>query len=191
MTSTYPYVRLEPNYNSAYNILPVAVPPPTICLPLYASTTFLPISTRSSSPFFRRTCSPPPRPPVLMDTRPKFNFDLYNMDNKYDEYPCRISPRCRSASPPSTRVVYHYPVRLPRASPTCETESFAKLRQANDELCRALARSELIDQRSVRPLQHHIHHYPLPQHSYEKHRCRSRGDERPSVTEFDVVIPID
>lgn len=198
MAATYPYIRLEPNYDSAYNILPSAPPPTTTTyLPFYSSTTFIPSSTGVTPPFFRRTISPPPRPPVSTGTAPKFNFDLYKMDNKYDEYLDSISPTYRPTSPPpttttATRIVYHHRIHSPVSSPTSETDTFSRLRQINDELSRSLARSELIDRPiSIPAPQHHIHHYPLSQHTYRKHRSRSRSGERPPVTEIDLVIPID
>ena len=191
MDATYRYAPVEPNFNSAYNIILPAAPAPTIYYPMYSSTTFVPAPHRPTSPFFRRNVSPPPRPPVLTGTGLKFNFDLYKMDEKFDDFIGYTSPTYRPTSPPSPRIVHHYPIHSSTYSPTAETETFSRLRQINDELYRTLARSDLIDQPTSLPSpQHHIHHYPVSQHSYPRHRSRSHSEERPSVTEIEVVIPI-
>lgn len=186
MDATYRYAQVEPNFNSAYNIIIPAPPPPIIYYPTYSSTAFVPAPDRPTSPFFRRCISPPPRPPVITGTGPKFNFDLYTTDEKFDDFVNYTSPTYRPRSPPSPRTIHHYPIHSSTFSPTSERESFSRLRQVNDELCRTLARSELIDQpRALPPSQYHIHHYPVSQQY-----SRPRSEERPSVTEIEVVIPI-
>jgi hypothetical protein len=114
---------------------------------------------------------------------PKFNFDLYKMD-EYDGY---SSPSRRSISPPSSRIIHHYPIHSPLSSPTSKSQTLSKLRQINDELCQTLARSESNDLPSSQP-HYHIHHYPLSQHSNRKYRSRSSSEEYSPPTELEVVI---
>lgn len=106
---------------------------------------------------------------------------MNEIDDKYDTY--------RPLTPPlsSTRVIHHYPADSLLSSPSSSpSQILSKLRRANDELCEALARSEIIDQPPPPP-HYHIHHYPLSQPSYQKHRSRSSSGERSSPIQFKVV----
>jgi hypothetical protein len=122
-----------------------------------------------------------------MRSVPKFNFDLYKMDEYNNEFDGYSSPSYRSISPPpSSRIIHHYPIHSPLSSSTSKSQTLSKLRQINDELCQTLARSELTDQTP----HYHIHHYPLSQHSYPKYRSRSTSEEHSPSTELEVVISI-
>jgi hypothetical protein len=192
MDKTFGYTQVSANFDSAYNIPPKPAPYSTTYIPMYSSTSFAPFSNRPASPLFHRCVSPPPRRPISTGTGPKFNFDLYKMDENNNEYTGYLSPTYRSLSPSSPRMIHHYPLDSPLSSPRSRPGSFSKLRQINDELCSTLARSELYDKpptSSVAP-HYHIHHYPLSQQSHPKHRSRSASEERPPPIELEVVIEI-
>jgi len=178
MDKSIQYVQVMSNFNSVYNAPLNLNPQPTTYIPMSSSATFGSLSNRSSSPLFRRSKSPPPRQPILPESGPKFNFDLYKMDennnNQYDGY---SSPSYRSLSPSSSRIIYHHPTHSPLSSSTSKTQALSKLRQINDELCQTLARSELTDPSQQLPLHYHIHHYPLSQHLYENYRSQSTSED--------------
>jgi hypothetical protein len=186
MDKSLQYTQLMSNFDSAYNVPPNLTPQPTIYIPISSSAIYSTFPNRPSSPLFRRSKSPPSRPPISTRPVPKFNFDLYKTDENLNEYNDYFSPSYRSISPSSSRTIYHYPRQSPLSSPTSRSQTLSKLKQVNDELCHTLARSELTDQSSAP--HYHIHHYPLSQHSYPKYRSRSRSGERSSSTELEVVI---
>ncbi len=189
MDKTLQYTQVIANFDSAYNVPPKSTPYSTTYSPMSLSTSFAPpFSNRSSSPLFHRSISPPPRRPISTGAGPKFNFDLYKMDENNNEYTGYSSPSYRSLSPSSPRIIHHYPIHSPLSSPVSKPGTASKLRQINDELCCTLARSELNDQPSSSPPHYHIHHYPLSQQSYPKHRSRSRSEERRPPIELEVVI---
>ncbi len=190
MDKTLQYTQVALNFDSVYNLPPQPVPCSTTYIPMYSSTSFAPFSNRPSSPLFHRSISPPPRRPIPTGAGPKFNFDLYKMDENNNEYNGYSSPSYRSLSPSSSsRIIHHYPIHSPLLSPRSKSGSFSKLRQINDELCSTLARSELHDQPSSSlPPHYHIHHYPLSQQSHPKHHSRSASEEHPPPIELEVVI---
>ncbi len=187
MDKSLHYTQVMFNFDSAYNVPPHHKHPSTMYIPMSSST----FSNRSSSPLFHRSISPPSRPRISTGPVPKFNFDLYKMDeyeynNEYDGY---SSPNYRSLSPSSSRSIHHYPIHSPLSTSISKPQRVSKLREINDELCRTLARSELINQSSSPP-HYHIHHYPLSQHSQPKYRSRSTSEERSPSTELEVVTRI-
>ncbi|CAF1135267.1 unnamed protein product [Adineta steineri] len=185
MERTIQYVQSNSNFDSVYNAPLNVVPTPPTYVPL-SSVTYSTCTVRPSSPLFRRTTSPPPRPRALPEHGPKFNFDLYQMNPNTNEYDDFLLPSNRSISPTSSSIIYHYPTYSPLSSSTSTPPTLAKLRQINDELCHTLAQSELND--PPPPAQYHIHHYPLSQHlpPYQTYRTRPTYEERSSATELEV-----
>lgn len=190
MDKSLQYTQVMSNFDSAYNAPPNRIPQSTMYIPMSSSATFPMFSNRSSSPLFHRSVSPPSRSPISMRSVPKFNFDLYKMDEYNNEFDGYSSPSYRSISPSSSsRIIHHYPIHSPLSTSISKPQRVSKLREINDELCRTLARSELINQSSSPP-HYHIHHYPLSQHSQPKYRSRSTSEERSPSTELEVVTRI-
>ncbi len=187
MDKSLRYTQVMPNFDSAYNTPSNRIPQSIIYIPMSSSANFSTFSNRSSSPLFHRSISPPPRPTLPTGRVPKFNFDLYKMDENNNEYDDYLSPTYRSISPSSSRIIHHYPIYSPSSSSTSKSQSLSKLRQINDELCQTLARSELTDPLPPPP-HYHIHHYPLSQHSRRKYRSRSTSEERSPSYKLEVVI---
>ena len=188
MDKSIQYSQVITNFDSAYNVPLKSSQKPPIYNPMSSSIYFSTFSNRSSSPLFRRSVSPPSRPPLSTRPVPKFNFDLYKMDENNNDYDGYSSPTYRSLSPSSHRIIHHRSIHSPPLSPTTKTQSLSKLRQINDELCYTLAQSELIDPLQQSPPHYHIHHYPLSQHSHQKHRSRSRSAEHSPPTKLERVI---
>ena len=136
------YVQALSNFGSAYNATTDAIYQSKL-RPDFSSTYPL----RSSSPLFHRSKSPPPQYPLYTEAGPRFNFDLYRMNDTFDDPPAS-----------SSIVHHHYPDFSPPASPS---SALSKLRQINDELCHSLARAELDEPPPRRAAHYHIHHYPV------------------------------
>jgi hypothetical protein len=183
MDRSVQYARTMPNFDSAYNASTNLSHRSTVYIPMSSSTNFSTFSNRSSSPLFHRSITPPSRSPICA---PKFNFDLYEMNETHNEYDDYISPSHRSISPSSSEIIHHH--HHPRHSPPSKSQTLSKLRQINDELCQTLARSEITDQSQQLSPHYHIHHYPLSQDLYKKHRSRSSSDGHSSSTELEAVI---
>ncbi|CAF3438336.1 unnamed protein product [Rotaria sp. Silwood1] len=177
------YTHTMSNFDSVYNISPKLIHQSTTYIPISSSITSSILSNRSSSPLFRRCQSPPLRRPILTESGPKFNFDLYKRDQNDDQFDKDSLSSYRSLSPTSSRIIYHHPIHSPRSSSLSNSYALSKLQQINDELCQTLAQTELTDRS---PVHYHIHHYPLSQHSPKKYRSRSISEERSSSTELEV-----
>jgi hypothetical protein len=188
MDKSIQYTQVMANFDSVYNIPPTLPRQPHMSDPISSSINFSTLSNRASSPLFHRSTSPPRRPPISTGSAPKFNFDLYKMNDDNNEYDGYSSPSHRSLSPSSTRIIHHHPIHSPLLSPTSKSQPLSKLRQINDELCHALARSELNDPLQQSPAHYHIHHYPLSQHSHKKHRSRSTSEDHSPPTKLERVI---
>ena len=173
MDKSIQHAQVMSNFDSAYNVSTNVIHEPTMYIPVSSSANFSTFSNRSSSPLFHRTKSPPSRPPLFTGSVPKFNFDLYKMDENDNDY---CSPSYRSRSPSPSRRIYYHSIHSPPSSPTSKSQALSKLRQINDELCQTLARSELTHQS---PPHYHIHHYPVSQHTHRKPRSRSTSEECP------------
>lgn len=185
MDKALEYTHAMINFDSAYNTSSNFLHQPTKSVSMFSSTNYTPFSNRSSSPLFRRCTSPPPRQPILKESGPKFNFDLYTMDeNKYDSDDIySLSNDSISVSP--SRTIYHHELYSPQSSPKSQSKTLSKLKQFNDELWHTIVEPECINRP---PAHYHIHHYPLSQHPYQPYRSRSKSSERSSLTEIEVVI---
>ncbi|CAF1104961.1 unnamed protein product [Rotaria sordida] len=183
MNRSIEYTQAMSNFDSVYNVSPTLIHQSTKYTPMSSLITSSMFSNRSSSPLFRRCKSPPLSRPILSGSGPKFNFDLYKMDQNNDEFDKDSLSSYRSLSPTSSRIIYHHPIHSSRLSPISKPQALSKLQQINDELCQTLAQSELTDRS---PAHYHIHHYPLSQHSHEKYRSRSISEERSESTELEV-----
>ncbi|CAF2915067.1 unnamed protein product [Rotaria sp. Silwood2] len=177
------YTQAMSNFDSVYNASPNLIHQSKMYNPMSASITSSIFSNRPSSPLFRRCQSPSLRQPISTGSGPKFNFDLYKMDQNDDEFDKDSLSSYRSLSPTSSRIIYHHPIYSPRSSSIPKLQDLSKLQQINDELCQTLAQSELTDRS---PVHYHIHHYPLSQHSHKKYRSRSISEESSSSTELEV-----
>ena len=188
MERSIEYAHVMSNFDSVYNAPLNIIPQPTTYVPLSTSLTFSSLTNRPSSPLFRRSTSPPPRPRLFLEPGPKFNFDLYKMDDNTIPNDGYCSPSSyRSLSPSSSSIIYHRRIHSPPPS-TSKLHSLSKLRQINDELCQTLARSDLNNPSPPPPPRYHIHHYPLSQHPNQTYRTRSPNAEYVPSIESEVVI---
>lgn len=186
MDRSIAYAETFSNFGSAYNALPQAVYTAPARTATYPS--FLFNGNRPSSPLFRRTASPPPRFVIPDGTGPKFNFDLYKMDGT--EHDSLI--RSTRPTSPTPLVLHHYPIASALSHSVTEPPALSKLREANDELYHALARSELSDPsppptKPVAP-HYHIHHYPVSQHPSQTYRTRSPPEYFSPSVDFEPVM---
>ena len=182
------HVQITTNFNSAYNILSNPIPQSSTYIPLSSSTSFSKFVKRSSSPLLHRCKSPPSRQPILTDSGPKFNFDLYKMSENINEYNDYSLPSYRPISPSSPSTVFRCATGSSLSFTASKSQTVSKLRRINDDLCHTLAKYELIDQPQQSSATYHIHHYPLSQYSYQKCRSRPMSKGRSSSTELEVVF---
>ncbi|CAF3322271.1 unnamed protein product [Rotaria socialis] len=183
MEKSIEYVQVMTNFESAYNVSSNLIQQPTMYIPVSLSFTSPMLSNRPSSPLFHRCKSPTSRIPLPTESGPKFNFDLYKMNESNYEFDRDSLSSNRSISPYSSRKIYHNPIYSPLSSSISKQPTLSKLQQINDELSETLARSELTDRS---PVHYHVHHYPLSQHTSRKYRSQSPTKERSSSTEIDV-----
>ncbi|CAF1016129.1 unnamed protein product [Adineta ricciae] len=175
------------NFDSVYNAPVTTIPQAPTYVPLTSFTTFSAMPARPPSPLFHRCESPPPRQPIFPPPGPKFNFDLYKIPDDSFNIPNEpVSRPYRPLSPTSFDIIHHRSIYSP-SSPlsTPKTQTYAKLREANDELCHTLARTELSDSSTVTP-HYHIHHYPLSQRSHPMYRSRSAYGVYEPSTELEL-----
>ncbi|CAF2126265.1 unnamed protein product [Rotaria magnacalcarata] len=183
MEKSIEYVQVMSNFESAYNVPSNFIQQPTMYIPVSSSFTSPMCSNRPSSPLFHRCKSPTSRIPLSTGSGPKFNFDLYKMNESNYEFDRDSLSSNRSISPYSSRRIYHNPIYSPLSSSISKQPTLSKLQKINDELSETLARSELTDRS---PVHYHVHHYPLSQHRSRKYRSRLPTEERSSSTEIDV-----
>ena len=173
MNRSVDYSRSLSNYGSAYNGLPDAVYQAK--LRSGVSSSFYPYAPRPSSPLFHRSTSPQPASwlPLSSETGPRFNFDLYKMNETFDEL---IDP------PPSSLTIHHHhSIYSPPSSPS---SALSKLRQINDELCHTLAQTERTESSPTKSGHYHIHHYPVSQ----TYRSRTPPERHPAPVIVEAVI---
>jgi hypothetical protein len=150
MDRSVEYAQALSNFGSGYNASADTIYQSTLQPGI--SSSFYPYSLRPSSPLFHRSTSPQAafRLPLSSEKGPRFNFDLYKMNEMFDE---PIDP------PPSSLTLHHHHSMY--SPPSSPSSALSKLRQINDELCHTLARTERAESAPTKSGHYHIHHYPV------------------------------
>ena len=161
MDRSIEYAQALSNFDSVYNAPTHLANPTLFQAPTFSS--FPEVLYRPASPLFRQCASPTSRVPLLYGPGPKFNFDLYTMDDDLDVYERDSLNSYRPQSPFISTEIRHDAIYSLLQPSDSKLQALERLRHVNDEMCQSLARSEAVDAIHRPPQHYHIHHYPVSQ----------------------------